>query len=108
MKSQIVLHCSFCDSSDLAWDMVSQMWGCKTCKQLFTQADAGFSQEDKRHANTDHVIAITHCARCGHNHNLEVYRFQRPIEDSDGTVWDSWGLCEVTGEPVLVKSTPVT
>ena len=48
---------------------------------------------------------IGSCARCGYDHaDLEFKKFeQNPIEDSDGTVWNYWALCPVTGEPILLK-----
>lgn len=48
-------------------------------------------------------VNILHCARCGDDHEMEFKPFVRyPFEDSDGTVYYQWGLCPVTGDPVLI------
>jgi hypothetical protein len=49
---------------------------------------------------------IHHCARCGKDHDgMEFKRFNgEPIEDCDGTIWDWWGVCPVTGDPVLQRT----
>lgn len=49
-------------------------------------------------------ITVLHCARCETDHEIEFRRFaMHPFEDSDGTVYDWWGLCPVTAEPVLLR-----
>lgn len=36
---------------------------------------------------------------------MEFKRFSGdPIEDLDGTIWDWWGICPVTGDPVMQRS----
>lgn len=52
---------------------------------------------------------VIRCARCGQDHpseaeprEIEFKRFRRPIRENDGTIWTHWGLCPVTGEPVLL------
>jgi hypothetical protein len=50
---------------------------------------------------------ISSCARCGKDHhNLAFYTFTRPIADTDGTVWNQWGICPDTAEPILLKDAP--
>lgn len=51
---------------------------------------------------------IHHCARCGQDHiDMEFKMFNGdPIEDQDGTVWDWWGICPITGDPVLQNDPP--
>lgn len=47
-------------------------------------------------------VTIFRCARCGQSHKMKFNKFAiNPIEESDGTVWNYWGLCPITGEPVL-------
>jgi hypothetical protein len=46
---------------------------------------------------------VISCARCGQDHEVEFKKFQRPIEDSDSTVWTHWGICPNTDEPILLK-----
>lgn len=49
------------------------------------------------------TIQVLHCARCGQDHEMEFRPFAiHPFEDSDGTMYDQWGLCPVTGDPVLM------
>lgn len=49
-------------------------------------------------------FTVLGCARCGQDHSGFIFqKFQNPIADADGTVWDWWGLCPTTGEPVLLK-----
>lgn len=49
---------------------------------------------------------LTGCARCSGTHeNLEYKPFSKhPIEDTDGTIWDSFAICPITNEPILVKT----
>ena len=48
-------------------------------------------------------LPVTACARCGENHDAIKYRrFQRPVVDDDGTVWDWWGTCPTNGDPILM------
>jgi len=50
---------------------------------------------------------VGRCARCGEDHEaIQWFRITRPIEDTDGTVWDEWGACPTTGEPILCRRTP--
>ena len=50
------------------------------------------------------LVSVHHCARCGEDHkDLEFHKFTKPIEDSDGTVWDYWIICPISGEPILMK-----
>lgn len=50
-------------------------------------------------------IAILHCARCGNDHEIEFKHFTgASFEDADGIVYDWWGLCPVTGDPVLMTN----
>lgn len=47
---------------------------------------------------------VLNCARCREDHQMmEFRRFQRPIIDSDNTVWNFWGSCPTTKEPVLLR-----
>lgn len=49
-------------------------------------------------------VVISKCARCGEDHlYLEFQLFQNPVEDSDGTIWNYWGMCPTTKEPILMK-----
>jgi hypothetical protein len=43
-------------------------------------------------------VSVTNCARCGETHDIRFTRFQRPSGD-----WTHWGMCQQTGEPVLLK-----
>jgi hypothetical protein len=49
---------------------------------------------------------VLHCARCGQDHEALEFHFfvGAPIEDPDGTIWNRWGLCPITGDPVLLRS----
>jgi hypothetical protein len=50
---------------------------------------------------------VLHCARCGQDHEaVEWHKFQRPIEDDDGTVWGYWATCPTTGDPILGRLLP--
>jgi hypothetical protein len=50
------------------------------------------------------ISKIRGCARCTGSHDdVKFYRFQRPVPDSDGTVWDWWGICPETKEPILMR-----
>lgn len=51
------------------------------------------------------VVAVKNCARCGQNHpdGLEFKQFLQPVIDDDGTVWNYWATCPVTGDPILMK-----
>ena len=54
---------------------------------------------------TERTVDIKSCARCGDNHDRMIfYEFGKPIVDTDGTIWDWWGLCPKTGDPVLLRS----
>lgn len=54
---------------------------------------------------TERTENVIQCARCGRDHDGVIfYEFGRPIVDSDGTVWDWWGLCPTTGDPILLRS----
>lgn len=34
-------------------------------------------------------------------------RFSKhPVEDNDGTVWQYWGICPLSGEPILMTTDP--
>jgi hypothetical protein len=48
--------------------------------------------------------SVFHCARCDTDHEgLEFKQFNgNLITDSDGT-WDWWGICPVTGDPILLR-----
>lgn len=51
---------------------------------------------------------VHHCARCGQDHERLTYtRFIRPVEDTDGTVWDWWATCPTTGDPILARQIDV-
>lgn len=52
----------------------------------------------------ERTIEVTSCARCGKDHDVTFYQFGNPIVDTDGTIWDWWGLCPNTGDPVLLRS----
>lgn len=44
------------------------------------------------------------CARCGGDHEIEFQHFKgKSFEDADGAIYDWWGLCSVTGDPVLMS-----
>lgn len=48
--------------------------------------------------------AVRHCTRCDGDHEVEFEQFiKHPITDSDGTIYDWWGLCPVTGDPILMR-----
>lgn len=50
------------------------------------------------------IVNVRHCARCGGDHPVTVKRFaSNPVVDDDGTVWDWWGLCPATGDPILMN-----
>ncbi len=50
------------------------------------------------------ISDVFHCARCGQNHDgVEFEAFTRPPVDDDGTVWERWGVCPTTGEPILLS-----
>lgn len=50
------------------------------------------------------TTSVFHCARCGENHDAVTFqKFTRPIIDADGTVWQRWGMCPVTNEPILMS-----
>ncbi len=48
---------------------------------------------------------VQHCARCHGDHEAVTFSFFEnwPIVDADGTVWQAWGLCPTTKEPILLK-----
>ncbi len=50
-------------------------------------------------------INVRQCARCQQDHDqLEFKEFvNNPIEDSDGTIWNQWGICPITNESILLK-----
>lgn len=45
---------------------------------------------------------VRHCVRCGEDHAaMEFHQIVgTPEVDADGTVWNWWGVCPVTGDPV--------
>jgi len=48
-------------------------------------------------------INVNSCARCGEDHEqIEFKKFVRPVEDSDGTLWNWWGFCPRTLDPILM------
>lgn len=48
-------------------------------------------------------LPVKNCARCGESHApIKVRRFDRPVVDEDGTVWDWWGTCPTSGDPILM------
>lgn len=51
---------------------------------------------------------VYHCARCGEDHHDLIFAQFRgePIVDEDGTVWNWWSLCRITGDPVLLREVP--
>lgn len=50
---------------------------------------------------------VYQCARCGQTHledeRVEFKRFKKPVVDRDGTVWEYWGTCPLTGDPILLS-----
>jgi hypothetical protein len=51
------------------------------------------------------ILPVIHCARCGENHEALAYvKFDRPIQDEDGTAWWYWATCPTTNDPVLMRS----
>lgn len=55
------------------------------------------------------IGGVTHCARCGEDHpkgSLTYKRFQRPVVDEDGTIWNYWATCPTNGDPILGRTTP--
>jgi len=51
------------------------------------------------------TVAIKRCARCGQDHDIEFKHFVGDsFEDSDGVVFDWWGLCPTTGDPVFMTN----
>jgi hypothetical protein len=53
--------------------------------------------------NDSMILNIKHCARCNQTHDVIFNRFIQPIEDSDGTIWNFWGMCPINNEPVLMR-----
>lgn len=55
--------------------------------------------------DTVYLVDVLRCARCGLDHHaLEFKLFNGdPIVDSDGTIWERWGICPTTGDPILLK-----
>lgn len=52
-------------------------------------------------------IKITHCARCEQDHEIDFRHFKgHSFEDCDDVVYDWWGLCPETGDPVLLTNDP--
>ena len=51
---------------------------------------------------------VKRCARCGQDHpDMAFKKFVgSPIVDEDGTVWNYWATCPVTGDPVLGHLVP--
>lgn len=49
--------------------------------------------------------SVKHCARCGQDHDSVEFQAFRgsAVEDEDGTRWEWWGTCPVTGDPILGK-----
>ena len=57
-------------------------------------------ESDKKTVTVD----LRSCARCGANHEQIVFTsFKQPIEDSDGTIWNYWGICPFNDEPILLR-----
>ena len=61
----------------------------------------------KASSKTIHETPVYRCARCGkdHEHIVFVHINGDPITDEDGTMWDWWALCPVTGDPILMHDT---
>jgi len=56
--------------------------------------------------NETYTTMVYHCARCGQDHEMTFRKFtRRAIEDDDGVLWQWWGLCPITSEPVLMSDT---
>lgn len=53
---------------------------------------------------------VFQCARCKQDHReLSFTKFVgNPVEDEDGTIWNWWAMCPVTGDPILAKIEPPT
>lgn len=50
------------------------------------------------------TVDIYLCARCGANHEgVEFKRFMSPMRDSDGAIWEWWGMCPLMNEPILLR-----
>lgn len=50
-------------------------------------------------------IPILRCARCGTDHEIEFKHFVgASLEDPGGVIYDWWGLCPVTGDPVFMTN----
>jgi hypothetical protein len=47
-------------------------------------------------------IEVTACARCGGDHAVSFRTFANPPE-FDSSIYDWWGTCPVTGEPILMR-----
>lgn len=65
---------------------------------------------------TEYVIAdvlknieIKGCARCGNNHIMDFYKFDRPVVITDNDIlYTHFGICSTNSQPVLLlaKVTP--
>lgn len=50
-------------------------------------------------------LNIHNCSRCGSTHlDITAKKFDRPIEDTDGTIWDWWATCPTTGDPIIARN----
>ena len=51
------------------------------------------------------LIKIQNCARCGGDHEVDFRHFRgNPFVDADDIVYEWWGLCSNTGDPVLLTN----
>lgn len=55
---------------------------------------------DKGHT----TLPVINCARCGQTHKEILFNtFDIPLEDSDGLVWQWWGMCPVSRDPIIMR-----
>lgn len=50
-------------------------------------------------------LPVFGCARCSRDHPELIFKLfnLHPVQDEDGTVWDMWAICPVTGDPILSR-----
>lgn len=54
----------------------------------------------------DHkFFPVYHCASCDHDHkSVEFHAFiGQPIQRADGNVWNYYGYCPITGDPIMMQ-----
>lgn len=51
------------------------------------------------------MTALKNCARCNGDHEIQWQWLTRPVEDSDGSLWEYWAPCPTNGQPILMRVT---